>query len=135
MRRNATYLLATLTISLTFAIAGCKALGDKPVERGLSPAVTSAYTPPSQESGFESESYPSYGAATPTEMSYELESAVPATVSTPRYHMVTKRDTLYALARAYYGDQARWKDIYEANRSAIGDPNMIRVGQRLLIPQ
>ena len=135
MRRNATYLLATLTISLTFAIAGCKARGDKQVERGLSPAVTDAYTTPSQESGFEPESYPSYGAATPVEMSYEPASAVPTTVSTPRYHMVAKRDTLYALARAYYGDQARWKDIYEANRSTIGDPNMIRVGQRLLIPQ
>ena len=135
MRRNATYLLATLTISLTFAIAGCKAPGDKPVERGLGPAVTDAYSLSSQESGFESESYPSYGAAAPVEMSYEPGPSVPTAVSTPRYHVVAKRDTLYALARAYYGNQARWKDIYEANRSTIGDPNMIRVGQRLLIPQ
>ncbi len=51
-----------------------------------------------------------------------------------RYHTVAKGDTLYSLARRYYSKQRRWKDIYEANRNQISDPNKIRVGQRLLIP-
>ena len=51
-----------------------------------------------------------------------------------RYHTVAKRDTLYSLARSYYGDQTRWKTIFEANRDSISDANMIHVGQRLLIP-
>lgn len=51
-----------------------------------------------------------------------------------RTHTVQKGDTLYKLARQYYNDQARWKDIYEANRAEMGSPNQIRVGQRLVIP-
>ena len=51
-----------------------------------------------------------------------------------RYHIVAKNDTLYSLARQYYGDHHRWKDIYGANRTSISDPNLIRVGQRLVIP-
>lgn len=51
-----------------------------------------------------------------------------------RYHTVQKKETLYSIARQYYGDQAKWKDIYQANHSDISDPNKIRVGQRLVIP-
>lgn len=54
--------------------------------------------------------------------------------SAPKYHTVVKRDTLYSIARMYYGDQRKWKAIFEANRDSIADPNMIRVGQRLLLP-
>lgn len=51
-----------------------------------------------------------------------------------RTHTVAKGDTLYKLARQYYNDQSRWKDIYEANRAEVGNPNQLRVGQRLVIP-
>ena len=49
-------------------------------------------------------------------------------------HLVAKGDTLFALARRYYSDQSRWKDIWEANRSAVPNPDQIRVGQELVIP-
>jgi 5'-nucleotidase len=49
-------------------------------------------------------------------------------------HVVAKGETLYSLARLYYNDQRRWRDIYEANRGAIRDPNRLRVGQELMIP-
>lgn len=49
-------------------------------------------------------------------------------------HVVAKGDTLYKLARQYYSDQSRWKDIYEANRNVIPNPNMLKVGQQLVIP-
>ena len=52
-----------------------------------------------------------------------------------RYHTVQKKETLYSISRQYYGDHTKWKDIYAANRAEIGDPNKIRVGQRLMIPQ
>jgi len=51
-----------------------------------------------------------------------------------RYHTVTRRDTLYALARKYYNSERRWKEIYQANRDQLSDPNRIYVGQQLLIP-
>ncbi len=70
--------------------------------------------------------YPTYGSqTTPT--------AVPLTSTNTRYHTVTKSDTLYKLARTYYHDAARWKDIYKANPE-ISDPNRIFVGQKILIP-
>ena len=49
-------------------------------------------------------------------------------------HVVSKGETLYSLARLYYNDQRRWRDIYEANRGSIPDPNRLRVGQELMIP-
>ena len=51
-----------------------------------------------------------------------------------RTHTVAKGDTLFGLARQYYGDQSKWRTIYDANRNELPDPNRIRVGQRLVIP-
>ena len=51
-----------------------------------------------------------------------------------RTHLVAKGDTLYGLARQYYNDQGRWKDIYAANGDRVKDPNLIYVGQELVIP-
>lgn len=57
-----------------------------------------------------------------------------ANLATGTVHVVAKGDTLFGLARRYYRDQARWKDILAANRNELRDPNMLRVGQRLIIP-
>lgn len=51
-----------------------------------------------------------------------------------KYHTVARKETLYSLARMYYGDARKWKEIYQANQDTISDPNKIFVGQRLLIP-
>ena len=130
MRRNAAYLLASAMIALS--VSGCSIFGKKDATTETSVAGIDSYASTFQEAAYESDRYPTYGSVEPVEVSS------PPMVSTsdpePRYHTVAKKDTLYALARMYYGDQKRWKDIYEANRSAISDPNMIRVGQRLLIP-
>ncbi len=50
-------------------------------------------------------------------------------------HAIRPGDTLSEIARTYYGDPARWRPIYNANRTAIGrDPDRLRVGLRLVIP-
>jgi len=74
----------------------------------------------------------SYGSPTTASPAYEAVAQPDAPVG--QYHTVAKSDTLYSLARAYYGDARRWKDIYEANRAEVSDPNKIFVGQRLIIP-
>lgn len=51
-----------------------------------------------------------------------------------RVHVVQKGDTLFKLARQYYNDQARWRDIWEANKTRVPDPNKLQVGTRLIIP-
>lgn len=58
-----------------------------------------------------------------------------SSASTARNHRVAKGDTLYQLARTYYGDAARWRVIFEANRARIKEPNRLFVGQELVIPE
>lgn len=58
----------------------------------------------------------------------------------PQYYVVQLRDTntdsLWRIASYsfIYGDGNLWRRIYEANRNAIRDPNIIREGMRLIIP-
>lgn len=49
-------------------------------------------------------------------------------------HVVRPRETLRSIARDYYGDAARWKDIYEANRDVISDPNRVPANTVLRMP-
>lgn len=51
-----------------------------------------------------------------------------------RVHVVQRHDTLFALARSYYGDASQWRKIYQANGDQISDPNRIKVGMKLVIP-
>jgi 5'-nucleotidase len=51
-----------------------------------------------------------------------------------RKHTVQKGDTYFALARKYYGDQSKWKKIYEANKDRYPDKNKIPTGAELTIP-
>ncbi len=51
-----------------------------------------------------------------------------------RMHVVAKGDTLYMLSRRYYGNATHWRDIYNANRDKLSDPNKLPVGTRLTIP-
>ncbi|HOU14269.1 MAG TPA: LysM peptidoglycan-binding domain-containing protein [Anaerolineae bacterium] len=52
----------------------------------------------------------------------------------PQKYVVAAGDTLSAIAKKVYGDPDRWKEIFEANKATIKDPNAIRVGQELVIP-
>lgn len=48
---------------------------------------------------------------------------------------VQKNDTLRHIAARVYGNQGRWKDIYEANRNVLRMPEDVRVGQVLMVPE
>lgn len=49
-------------------------------------------------------------------------------------HTVKAGDNLSKIAAEYLGDSTRWKEIYEANKDIISNPNAIYVGQTLTIP-
>jgi TP901 family phage tail tape measure protein len=58
--------------------------------------------------------------------------ATPAPAPANRYHTVKKGDTLWDIAKAFYGSGTEWKKIYEAN--ANPDPRKLQIGRKLLIP-
>ena len=50
------------------------------------------------------------------------------------YYTVRPGDTLASIARQHLGSAARERDIFEANRDRMNDPDQIFPGQQLLIP-
>lgn len=116
-----------------------------------------AYTPPAApaESSLDrmdaagtGERYPAdssggYDAAADSSYAYNTTSggttAAPAdeplTPSTGgRTYVVQRGDTLYSIARRFYQDQSRWRDIWTANQTRVPDPNRLEVGTKLIIP-
>lgn len=49
-------------------------------------------------------------------------------------YTVQSGDSLSKIARDKYGDGAKWKHIFEANRDQITNPDLIHPGQVLKIP-
>ena len=49
-------------------------------------------------------------------------------------YVVQSGDTLASISRKFYHSSARWKEILDANRKSIDDPEKLRVGQSLIIP-
>lgn len=49
-------------------------------------------------------------------------------------HVVSSGESLWAIAKEYYGDPLLWPVIYNANKDRIRDPDMIRTGWTLTIP-
>lgn len=150
MRRNAIVVLAALTIGST----GCGKIGKNkpsvefPLDRSY--AVAPMEQPLEFRSAQSTAEPFTYATSVADGASLQGMASLEATASLDamadelpqfdnrvgvRYHTVAAKETLYALARVYYRDQSRWRDIFAANRAVIGsDPNTIFVGQRLLIP-
>jgi len=49
-------------------------------------------------------------------------------------HVVQSGDTLWAIAKKYYGDGSQYTKIFNANKDKIKNPNLIYPGQQLVIP-
>lgn len=49
-------------------------------------------------------------------------------------YTVVKGDTLGKIAKHFYGEPAKYKQIFEANRGILSDPDEIEIGQELVIP-
>ena len=81
-------------------------------------------------------------AAKASEEAARKEAAAKAAASAPKYtqfiaeHTVQPGDNLSFISERYYGTQANFRIIYEANREVIGDNmSLIRPGQVLKIPK
>ena len=51
-----------------------------------------------------------------------------------RTYTVKAGDSLSKIAEREYGDASQWKKIYEANRDAIKNPDLIHPGQTFTLP-
>jgi len=52
-----------------------------------------------------------------------------------RRYTVQPGDTLSRISQQFYGNANQYMRIFEANREQLNDPNRIRPGQQLLIPE
>jgi len=50
-------------------------------------------------------------------------------------YVVRRGDSLSKIALRVYGDMFAWEKIWEANRSEIGNPDLIEIGMNLVIPR
>ena len=125
MQRTAHIVVLVCAVAL---LTGCEDK-NKGMETDPAQASSVAYEEPSY-SYYAPDAQASASSADPYGYSTTDDSAAVASST----HVVAKGDTLYALARMYYSDQSKWKNIYEANRHVLRDPNVLLVGQELTIP-
>lgn len=67
-----------------------------------------------------------------------IDPVVPAEIVKPvevvtNLYKVVAGDTLWKIAQKELGDGYKWRSIYEANRNIIKNPNLIYVGQELVV--
>lgn len=55
-------------------------------------------------------------------------------INEPRYHIVSKGDSLYSISTEYFGTGKYWEAIYKVNKSVITNASSLRIGWRLRIP-
>ena len=61
---------------------------------------------------------------------------VDSTLPVPaKIYSVVAGDTLSKIAKHFYGDANQYMKIFEANKDQLSDPNKIKVGQALKIPE
>ena len=102
-------------------LSGCEAFKKKNTDESESKMAIQEVKPESDTKA---------GAVQPAE-----EPAPEAAPAGGRTHVVQKGDTLYNLARKYYNnDQTQWRRIWQANQAQVPDPNVLKVGQQLVIP-
>lgn len=52
----------------------------------------------------------------------------------PTTYKVVKGDSLWKIAKKFYGDGSKWKDIFELNKNIVKNANSIKPGQVLKLP-
>ncbi len=56
-------------------------------------------------------------------------------VEESQFYTVQRGDSLSKIAKNFYGDPMKYKQLFEANKPMLKDPNLIYPGQNLRIPK
>ena len=59
----------------------------------------------------------------------------PAAPAKEETYVVVAGDSLSKIAKRLYGDANKWRQIHEANKDLIKNPDLIHPGQKLKIPR
>jgi nucleoid-associated protein YgaU len=135
-----TYRMLLLLSLGAFALAGCKNQNQETAAHSEEP-YTPSYTSLDALDAAPMEDTTTHQAA-PSDAGADVtiapaEDTQPDELLNPaggQVYTVQKGDTLYKLARHFYNDQARWRDIWEANKNRLADPDKLSVGMKLIIP-
>jgi nucleoid-associated protein YgaU len=66
---------------------------------------------------------------------YAAGDSGPLPKGTRGMYVLRKGESLSRVAKAFYGDPERWKDIVAANKDKIPDPDMVKAGTVIVIPE
>ena len=64
----------------------------------------------------------------------EAQAAAAEEEPTFTFYTVERGDSLSKIAKQHYGDANRWKDLFEANKEVIKNPDLIYPGQQIRVP-
>ncbi len=70
----------------------------------------------------------------PQQLAADAPPRQPPAPPVPRTHRLANGDTLPQLAERYLGDKQRFREIFAANRDVLSDPNLLPIGEQLVIP-
>lgn len=56
-------------------------------------------------------------------------------VKLPTKHRVRKKDTIWTIAKKYYGDELKYRPIWKENKKKLKNPEDLKVGMVLTIPK
>ncbi len=125
------------TALVVFALAGCQSKKADPVTRMEEPYIPlDRYDSTAPAYAEQPTDSTTYTAPEPVVANDELLAPADTAGEIVGGQTITVRrgDTLYALARRHYNDQAKWREIWDANRTQVPDPHKISVGMQLVIP-
>lgn len=71
------------------------------------------------------------GGANPTDIVADIR---PATEDYYAKYIVVKGDTLGKISKHFYGEAGKYMQIFNANRGILSNPDLIEIGQELVIP-
>ena len=136
-----TVALVAMLVAAT-VLVGCEkkeTVGEPPIQIGMAPGEFETYeeqTPVSTETTDDSTATTT-GQETAT--SGEAKTATTSTDDTEtttisRMYTIRKGDTLFALARRFYSDERKWRDIWNANRGKIPNKDLLLVGTEIVLP-
>lgn len=86
-------------------------------------------------SSYDEEAYGSDGKNYGIVTSYKEVDVVEVAKPSFTEYKIEKNDTLQKISQKFYGTVKRWNEIYQANKDVIKDPNRIKPGKTIRIPQ